>query len=527
LFETWVAYKADKRKYLKHVRKSLNESVYGHTESKLQIERLIAQWMNGKMEGQVFGFQGPPGVGKTTIAKKGLSKCLLDEEGNPRPFAFLPMGGSTNGAILEGHSYTYLGSTWGRIVDILMETKCMNPIIYIDEVDKVSQTEHGREIIGILTHLTDFSQNSEFTDKFFAGIKFDLSKVLFVFSYNDPSRIDPILRDRITEVHVKALTKSEKIHIVNEYSLPEILEKVGYKKGDIVMDSETTEHLIETYTNEAGVRKLNEKIFEIVREINLKRVMDDDIKFPFSVSKEYIDELFSDKPKVQVKKIAKSPTVGLVNGLYATASGTGGITIVEVVKTPSDRKLGLELTGQQGDVMKESMSCAKTLAWNLLPKKVKEGLSEEFEKFGSFGLHIHCPEAATPKDGPSAGITITTAILSRLCNIPIRNNVGMTGEVDLHGNVHPIGGLEAKIEGARKAGVTKVLFPKDNEEDYVKIVKRRKEMIQLYNEEHEDQLEFDEEKPLGVDVRIVSTIFEVIEEALVDNELEFVNFNEN
>ena len=527
LFESWVAYKADKRKYLKHVRKTLNESVYGHTESKLQIERLIAQWMNGKMDGQVFGFQGPPGVGKTTIAKKGLSKCLMDEDGNPRPFAFLPMGGSTNGAILEGHSYTYLGSTWGRIVDILMETKCMNPIIYIDEVDKVSQTEHGREIIGILTHLTDFSQNTEFTDKFFAGIKFDLSKVLFVFSYNDPHKIDPILRDRITEVNVKALTKNEKIHIANEYSLPEILEKVGYKKGDIVIDSATTEHLIETYTNEAGVRKLNEKIFEIVREINLQRVMDDDIKFPFSISKEYVDELFSDKPKVQVKKIAKSPTVGLVNGLYATSSGTGGITIVEVVKTPSDRKLSLELTGQQGDVMKESMACAKTLAWNLLPKKVKEMLSEEFEKFGLFGLHIHCPEAATPKDGPSAGITITTAILSRLCNVAVRNNIGMTGEVDLHGNVHPIGGLEAKIEGARKAGVTKVLFPKDNEDDYVKIVKRRRDMTKLYNSEHEDQIEFDEEKPLGVDVKIVSTIYEVIEEALVENDLEFVNFNEN
>ena len=136
------------------MRETLDKCVHGHDECKSYIEKIIGQWMNGKMEGCVFGLRGPPGVGKTTIVREGLSKCLLDNNNNARPFASLPLGGSTNGAILEGHSYTYLGSTWGRIVDILMETKCMNPIIYIDEIDKISHTEHGREIIGILTHLT-------------------------------------------------------------------------------------------------------------------------------------------------------------------------------------------------------------------------------------------------------------------------------------------------------------------------------------------------------------------------------------
>ena len=514
LWREWTKYKKSKKDYLVKVRKTLNDCVYGQEETKMQLERLIAQWMNGKMEGTVFGFQGPPGVGKTTIAKKGLAKCFVDEDGNPRPFGFLPLGGSSNGATLEGHSYTYLGSTWGRIVDILMETKCMNPIIYIDEVDKVSNTEHGREIIGILTHLTDFSQNHEFSDKYFSGIKFDLSKVLFVFSYNDSHSIDRILRDRITEISVKALTIGEKIHVVQNYSWPEILDVVGYKPSDMIISKDVVKYIIQNYTNEAGVRKLREKLFEIIREINLKKITDDNIKLPYEVTEEFVKELFSDKPKVQLKRIAKEPQVGFVNGLYATVMGTGGLTIVECVKTPSDRKLALELTGQQGDVMKESMMCAKTLAWNLIPKSVKKEINEEYETYGNFGLHIHCPEAATPKDGPSAGITITTAIVSRLCNVKVKNDIAMTGEIDLHGNVHPIGGLEAKLEGAKRAGVRLCLIPKDNEEDYEKIIRRRR------NSMGGSPITNGGELP---EVKIVSNIMEVIQEALVENDLEFVN----
>lgn len=512
IWKDWLLYKKSKKKYLENVRTTLNESVYGQEETKLQLERLIAQWMNGKMDGFVFGFQGPPGVGKTTIAKKGIAKCFLDEDGNPRPFGFLPLGGSSNGASLEGHSYTYLGSTWGRIVDILMETKCMNPIIYIDEVDKVSMTEHGREIIGILTHLTDFSQNNEFYDRYFSGIKIDLSKVLFIFSYNDSNALDRILRDRITEINVKPLSLNEKIHVVRNYSLPEILDTVGYKKDDITLSDEVVRYIIQNYTNEAGVRKLREKLFEIVREINLKRIVDGIIQLPFVVSQDYVSELFSDKPKVNVRQVAKEPQVGFVNGLYATTAGTGGITIVECLKTPSDRKLSLELTGQQGDVMKESMICAKTLAWNIIPKSIKKEINEEFETYGNFGLHLHCPEAATPKDGPSAGITITTAIISRLCNIKVRNDIAMTGEIDLHGNVHPIGGLEAKLEGAKRAGVRMCLIPKDNEEDYQKILRRRKSIDDSGQSRYNDALP---------EVVIVSSILEVIKHVLVDNDLDF------
>jgi ATP-dependent Lon protease len=179
----WNKYLIDRVDYLKDVRTKLDKAVYGHKEAKTQLERIFAQWINGSTKGAILGIQGPPGNGKTTLAKYGLSQCLVDKKGNPRPFQFLAIGGSVNGSTLVGHNYTYVGSTWGKIVDMLVTSKCMNPIIFIDEIDKVSTTEHGREIISILTHLTDLTQNDEFEDKYFTGVKLDLSKALIVFFF--------------------------------------------------------------------------------------------------------------------------------------------------------------------------------------------------------------------------------------------------------------------------------------------------------------------------------------------------------
>ena len=167
--------------------------------------KIVGQWINGEQKGYCFGFEGSPGVGKTSLAKRGLASCLEDENGVTRPFSFIALGGSSNGSTLEGHNYTYVNSTWGKVVDVLMESKCMNPIIYIDELDKVSKTEQGREIIGILTHLIDTTQNDEFQDRYFSGIPFDLSKALFIFSYNDPDQIDRILLDRIHRIQISQL----------------------------------------------------------------------------------------------------------------------------------------------------------------------------------------------------------------------------------------------------------------------------------------------------------------------------------
>ncbi len=469
----WFCFKNNKKEYIKNVDKILDKCTYGQNEAKNQMKRIIGQWMNGNTKGQCIGLCGPPGVGKTTLCKNGLAKCLHDEDGKSRPFAFLPLGGATNGSILEGHHYTYLGSTWGKIVDILMETKCMNPIIYIDELDKISNTEHGREIISILTHITDQSQNKEFYDRYFASVPIDLSQVLFIFSYNNRQNIDRILIDRIQEIHIEPLSNQEKLIISKNYILPQIYKDIGFFDNEIEIENKYINDIINEYTMEAGVRKLNEIMYDIVREINLKKIYGDILENPFIVNKSFIDDVMSNKVKLNIKKINKEPKIGLVNGLYATTSGLGGITVIQAKKLISEKKFGLEkLTGSQGDVMKESMDCAFTLAANLLNNKDRERYENKDTKFGA---HIHCPEAATPKDGPSAGLAITTCLFSLLTKIPIRNDVAMTGEVDLDGNARQIGGLYSKIQGAMNAGVKLVLIPRANEKDLDLIFRKEEE----------------------------------------------------
>ena len=470
--QEWDNYKIEKKEYLMNVRKVLDSVVFGHKEAKIQLERLFAQWINGETKGAVLGLKGPPGTGKTSLAKNGLSKCLVDKNGEPRPFVFLPIGGSVNGSTLVGHNFTYVGSTWGRIADVLMTTKCMNPIIFIDELDKVSHTEHGREIISILTHLTDATQNDEFEDKFFSGIKLDLSKALIVFSFNDINLIDPILKDRITIIETNPLSLSEKLTIINDYMLPEICKDVGFNRDEIIISNELITKLIETYTNEAGVRKIKEKIVEIVRDINLNRFHKENITLPYTVTEEYTTKLFENKPKVRVKKISPEPAIGMVNGLYATSSGSsGGITVIQAIKFPSDKMLELNITGQAGDVMKESIQYALKNAYSLLTIEEQNKIVEDAHNKKAFAIHVHCPDGATPKDGPSAGLAFTLAMYSLLSGKKVDNKVCMTGEIDLIGNAGIIGGLEAKLNGGKKAGCLIALIPEDNMED-LEIIRR-------------------------------------------------------
>ena len=460
---------------LKSVVNILDESIHGHDHAKNQILKIIGQWMNGEQSGYCFGFEGSPGVGKTSLAKRGLANCLKHDDGTSRPFSFIALGGSCNGSTLEGHSYTYVNSMWGRIVDILMDSKCMNPIIYIDELDKVSKTEHGKEIIGILMHLIDTTQNSVFQDKYFSGIDIDLSKALFIFSYNDASQIDSILLDRIHRIKFDNLSLDEKLVITRKYILPEINRRMGLE-GCVELSDEIILHIIETYTLESGVRKLKEVMFDLHGEINIELLRCDDptsVVLPIHITIKTLDDKYLSKyDKINEKHIHENPQVGVINGLWANSLGRGGIIPIQAMHFPTTTFLDLRLTGMQGDVMKESMNVAKSLAWNLLSDDQKTNCLTRFETTKEQGIHIHCPDGATPKDGPSAGAAITSAIYSILSGTPIPNDIAITGEINLQGDVTEIGGLEQKVLGGIRAGVKTFLYPSSNERDFEKIIQK-------------------------------------------------------
>tara|TARA_Y100000389_G_scaffold44237_1_gene38946 strand:- start:7490 stop:10723 length:3234 start_codon:yes stop_codon:yes gene_type:complete len=480
--------------YMKDVKVNLDSSVYGHDNAKEQIETIIAQWINGENSGYCFGFEGPAGVGKTSLAKKGISKCLQDHDGKSRPFSFIAIGGSSNGSTLEGHNYTYVGSTWGKIVDVLMENKCMNPIIFIDELDKISKTEHGKEIIGILIHLIDYTQNDSFQDKYFNGVDLDLSKVLFIFSYNDVEAIDKILLDRIHRIKFKHLSLEEKITITNNFILPELYTKVGFENV-LSFHDDVLINIINNYTCEPGVRKLKEILFEIVGKINLKLLnndFDENTCFPINITYEMIkNDYLKNRHEVNIKNIISEPDFGIINGLWANSLGQGGLLYIEVKKIISSTLLELKLTGMQGDVMKESMNVAKTVAIEKYMNSCK--IDKIVEDYKNIGLHIHVPEGATPKDGPSAGAAITTAIYSVLMKKKINNLFALTGEISLQGFVTEIGGLDLKILGGIKSGAKKFIYPKGNTKDFNEFYEKYKEKeilkdIEFYSVEKIDEV---------------------------------------
>jgi ATP-dependent Lon protease len=463
--------------FMKTVGKTLDSAVYGHTKAKRQIERIIGQWLNGDITGYCFGFEGPPGVGKTSLAKKGIAGCLRDENNVARPFSFIAMGGSTNSSTLDGHNYTYVGSSWGRIVDILMDTKIMNPIIFIDELDKVSKTENGKEIIGILTHLIDQTQNDAFHDKYFNGINLNLSRALFIFSYNDVDAIDKILLDRIHRIKFDPLTVEDKLVITRNFILPEIYQKMGLNEM-IQFSDEVIEFIIDDYTSEPGVRKLKELMFEIMGEINLDILAQKNYltaTLPIVIQKEDIKQNYlKDHHELRPMKIHHQPLIGVINGMWANSVGKGGILPIEASFYPCPTFLDLKLTGMQGDVMKESMTVAKSLAWSLFSRDAPKALDlrKKLEENKNQGLHIHVPEGATPKDGPSAGTAITMVLYSLFSDRKIKNNVAITGEICLQGRVTAIGGLELKFLGGIRAGVKLFIYPKENEKDFKTIMEK-------------------------------------------------------
>ena len=277
---------------------TLDSAVYGLNDAKLQIMQMVGQWIsNPGAMGSAIAIKGPMGTGKTSLVKEGISKIL------GRDFAFIALGGATDSSFLEGHSYTYEGSTWGKIVEIIIQCGSMNPVIYFDELDKISETAKGEEIVGILTHLTDTSQNSQFHDRYFAEIDFDLSKCLFIFSYNDESKVNPILLDRMYRINTMGYNKKDKTQIAQKYLIPKICAQVGFSEKEITIPDSVIEHIVENYTEkEEGVRNLKRCLEVVYRKLNLYRLIKPDtplfekemslkVAFPFSVTNEVVDKL--------------------------------------------------------------------------------------------------------------------------------------------------------------------------------------------------------------------------------------------
>ena len=299
--------------YLINANKILNSSVYGHKKAKCQILQIVSQWIsNPRSKGSVFAIVGPMGNGKTTLVKEGIAKMI------DRPFQFISLGGATDSCFFDGHSYTYEGSQPGNIVDILKKSKCMNPVIYFDELDKVSETSKGEEIINLLIHLTDFSQNEHFMDKYYNNIPLDLSKALFIFSLNDMERVNPILRDRMYMIHTNKLELEEKIIISKNYLIPNLCKEIAIKEKDIIFDDDIITYIIENYSKEDGVRNLKRTFETILSKLNIIRITEscniNDLELPFKLDNFNLPIKVNEdvvKKLVDINKFDEEPPYGM------------------------------------------------------------------------------------------------------------------------------------------------------------------------------------------------------------------------
>jgi endopeptidase La len=458
--------------YLHNIEDNLKKLSYGHENAKKSLLQTIGKWISNPIStGNCFGFIGPPGVGKTLLAKS-VSKALNI------PYAEITLGGQNDGELLYGHGYTYSGAQPGLIVKKMIEMGKSRCILYFDELDKTC-SKHGsiNEITSILIHLTDPNMNKSFQDRFFQGIDFPLDKVIMIFSYNDSKLIDPILLDRLTQIEIDSYTLYDKIKIVKEFIIPEISASVNL---NLEFSDELIEFIIENYTNEAGVRSIKRKIEEIYLNLNLNKIYNNNLtnivtkEMNNIVTKEIILEIL-EKPKNEICLINDEPSIGIMNGLYATSNGDGGIIPIQIFNNYSSniKSFEIKLTGKQGDIMKESVYCSLTTAIDYIRKNKElyniDNLDEYLQNNFPYGFHVHTPSTATPKDGPSAGCAFTTAFISRILKKKLKNDVAMTGEIELTGKITKIGGLNFKLIGAKKAGVKLVYVPSENENDIEEI----------------------------------------------------------
>ncbi len=419
-----------------------------------------------KTAGAILCFSGPPGVGKTSLANS-IATALK------RPLVRIALGGLEDVNELRGHRRTYVGAMPGRITQGLIDAKKMNAVIVLDEIDKISRSQRGDPTAAML-EILDPEQNSEFRD-YYLNFNLDLSNVIFIATANDVGKIPAPLRDRMEFITLSSYTPQEKFEIASRYLIPQELKKHGLKKSELSISKSALKELIHSYTREAGVRNLRRRIAEMSRKV-ARDILVSSEKEKISITLKNLKEFF-DKSVFEIEKTNKIPVVGVVNGLAWTAVG-GDLLKLESIRIKG--KGSFQLTGSLGDVMKESariaMSVVKTLIdtnrleinADEIPRSFKENEDnvtlDASEVYKRYDLHIHVPDGATPKDGPSAGIAMVSVIASILSSRKIRSDIAMTGEVSLSGDVLPIGGLKEKLIAAHKADMVKVLIPAKNYE---------------------------------------------------------------
>lgn len=439
--------------------KKLDHDHYGLKKVKERIlETLSVRALAPDVKGQIICLYGPPGVGKTSIGRS-----IADALG--RKYARISLGGVHDEAEIRGHRKTYVGAMPGRIVKALTQSKSINPIILLDEIDKMGSDYKGDPSSAMLEVL-DAEQNNAFVDNYLE-VPIDLSEVLFITTANDTSTIPAPLLDRMEVIELSSYTREEKFNIAKRHLVPKQLKKNGESSKTLKISDKALYSIIDSYTREAGVRKLEHRIGEICRKTAKKLVSGEkEVK----VTDANIEEFLGVK-KYKPEVLAVHDEVGLVNGLAWTSVG-GTMLPLEVLVLEGTGKT--EFTGQLGDVMKESAKIAVSLTRSLAEKY---GIDPNFYK--DKDIHIHAPEGAVPKDGPSAGVTLTTALVSALSGTPVRRDVAMTGEITLRGKVLPIGGLKEKSMAAYRAGIKTVCIPKDNVPDLEEIDEKVKESIRF------------------------------------------------
>lgn len=452
-----------------NARRILDRDHYGLKDVKERILEFIAvRKLSPNIKGQIICLVGPPGVGKTSVAKS-LAKALN------RKYERISLGGVHDEAEIRGHRKTYIGAMPGSIIEAVIRTKTSNPLILLDEIDKLSNDYKGDPSSALLEAL-DPEQNNTFRDHYIE-IPFDLSKVLFVTTANDKNEIPAPLLDRMEVIELFSYTHEEKFNIAKKHLIPKQLKENGIKASQLHFTDNAIHSIIDGYTREAGVRTLERTFAKVMRKVAVK--ITEGYTGKISVKPTGLEAYLGPK-KYKPESQGHKDEVGVVNGLAWTSVG-GEMLKVEAVKMPGTGKL--ELTGSLGDVMKESARTAYSYI-----RSISEALPLDMDFYKNTDIHIHFPEGAVPKDGPSAGIAITTAVVSALTGIPVRADIAMTGEVTLTGNVLPIGGLKEKTMAAYRNGIQTVLIPEENVPDLKEIDDAVKENVDFISVSKADEV---------------------------------------